>query len=209
MPDKFTRLPVQEKERILAACIAEFAQHGFTQASTNAIIKRANIPKGTLFFYFGSKKDLYLYVIDQAVERYTAMYNQAAGDPPGDLFERLLYFGQVRMQFALREPQLYQLFFNAFINTPEEIQEELRARYAAYAAASMQLLLQGIDRTPFRVDAPVEKVVKMIYLLVEGVYTRYQAQWQRQQPEQILASIEQLTEEVRGYFELIKKGVYR
>ena len=66
MPDNFTRIPIEEQERILEACITEFAQNGFTQASTNAIIKRAGIPKGTLFYFFGSKKELYLYVIDQA-----------------------------------------------------------------------------------------------------------------------------------------------
>ena len=213
MPDNFTRLPAAEQERILAACTAEFAQHGFTQASTNAIIKRAGIPKGTLFFYFGSKKDLYLYVIDQAVARYTAMFTQVAGEPPGDLFERLLYYGEVRLQFAMREPQLYQLFFNAFINTPAEIRAELQTRFGQYTAASMQMIFHGpgraLDRSPFWDGVSVEKVVEMVFMLMEGLFTRYQAQWQQQEPGEWLGSIEQLTGEVREYFEMIKKGVYR
>jgi TetR/AcrR family transcriptional regulator len=208
MPDNFTRLPPEDQERILAACIAEFARHGFTQASTNAIIKQAGIPKGTLFYFFGSKKDLYLYVIDQAITRYTAMSKEFASDPPGDLFERLLYYGQVRMQFALREPLLYQLFFNAFINTPAEIRAELLNRYGDYTSASMQMIFHNLDRSPFRAGVPVEKVVEMVFLMLEGIYSRYQTQWQQMEPEQSLESIARLTAEVREYFEMLKKGVY-
>ena len=36
----------------------EFAQSGFEKASTNEIVKRSNISKGSLFNYFNSKKDL-------------------------------------------------------------------------------------------------------------------------------------------------------
>jgi AcrR family transcriptional regulator len=209
MPDNFTRLPAQEQERILAACTAEFAQHGFSEASTNAIVRRAGIPKGTLFYFFGSKKELYLYVIDQAVARYAAMFRQVTGKPPGDLFERLLYFGQARLQFALREPLLYRLFFNAFIDTPAEIRAELQARFGGYTAASMQMILQDLDRAPFRAGVAVEKVLEMVFAMMEGLYARYQAQWQQMEPEQSLASIEQMTGQVREYFEMIKKGVYQ
>lgn len=209
MPDNFTRIPIEEQERILEACITEFAQHGFTQASTNAIIQRAGIPKGTLFYYFGSKKALYLHVIDRAVARYMELSAQAAGDPPGDLFERLLYFGQLRLRFAQREPMLYQLFFNAFINTPPEIRAELQARFAGYTQDSAQMLFANLDRSPFREGVVVEKVVEMVMMMMEGLYARYQAQWQQMEPKQTLESIEALTEEVRGYFEMMKKGVYK
>ncbi|RPJ40169.1 MAG: TetR/AcrR family transcriptional regulator, partial [Chloroflexi bacterium] len=173
MYENFTRLPQEEQERILGACIEEFAQHGFSQASTNAIIRKAGIPKGTLFLFSGSKKDLYLYVIDQAVTCYIQAFEQIASDPPADLFERLLYFGQARMQFAINEPLLYRLFFNAFTNTPDEIRAELQTRFAGYAKESMRRVYDGLDRTPFREGARVEQVVELVYLVLEGMYARY------------------------------------
>lgn len=209
MPDNFTRLPPEEQERILAACIAEFAEHGYRQASTNAIVKRAGIPKGTLFFYFGSKKELYLYVIDQAVARYTALFEKDAADPPADLFERLLYFGRSRMRFAISQPHLYRLFFNAFVNAPDEIRALLQSRFTDYASVSRQMLFEDLDLSPFRADAPVEQVVDLVFLVLEGIYNRYLTRWQGLGPEQSLEWVEQMTAEVRAYFELIKKGVYR
>jgi TetR/AcrR family transcriptional regulator len=209
MYENFTRLAPEEQQRILEACIEEFALHGFRQASTNTIIKRAGIPKGTLFFYFGSKKDLYLYVIDHAVAQYKQAFAQSAGHPPADLFERLLYFGQARMQFALREPLLYRLFYNAFLDPPEEIRAGLQARFADYAKESMQSVYQNLDRTPFRADAPVEQVIDLVYLLLEGIYSRYLSAESGLTPETSLNRIERLTAEVRQYFQIIKQGAYR
>jgi TetR/AcrR family transcriptional regulator len=169
----FERISPDEQRRILVACIEEFSQSGYEAASTNAIVKRAGIPKGTLFDYFGSKKDLYLYVIDHAVSRFVEAFNQRGGSMPGDLFERLIQRGRARMQFVIQAPRLYQLFFNAFINAPDEIQAELQARYAGNFQTSAQRLLDGLDRPKFRDDIQVEKAVELVNLLLEGLYNRY------------------------------------
>jgi AcrR family transcriptional regulator len=86
--ENFERIPKAEQESILAACIEEFARQGYSKASTNAIVKRAGIPKGTLFYYFGSKKDLFLYVFDYAIERYTTEFNRMAGELPSECTSR-------------------------------------------------------------------------------------------------------------------------
>ncbi len=106
----FERITAEEQARILDACIEEFAQHGYALASTNAIVKRAGIPKGTLFYYFGSKKDLYLYVLDHAVTRFVEAFDRLAGELPTDLFERLLHRGRTRMRFVIEHPRVYRLF---------------------------------------------------------------------------------------------------
>ena len=209
MVENFERIPTQEQQRILQACIQEFAQHGYTQASTNAIVKVAGIPKGTLFFFFGNKKNLYLYVIDYAVKRYVETFDQAAEELPTELFERLLRRGRMRMQFALAEPLIYQLFFNAFLHTPDEIKAELESRYAGYAAASASRLYAGLDRSRFRDGVDIEKAVELTNLLLEGVFSRYAPLLRQSQPEGALLLVEQLTGQVREYFELLKFGLYK
>lgn len=209
MYENFTRIPIEEQQRILNVCIEEFAQHGFANASTNAIVKKAHIPKGTLFFFFGSKKDLFLYVIDWAVAGYVSGFQQQAGELPSDLFERLLYIGRQRMQFAIQEPLLYQLLFSAFINLPPEIQTEMQSRFGGYAAASQQLVTQNLDRSRFREGVEIEKVVAMISLLMEGILSRALAEFRSSSSEQSLAIVDHLSKEVEQYFEMIKNGVYQ
>ena len=205
----FERISPEEQQRILEACIEEFAQHGYASASTNAIVTRAGIPKGTLFYYFGSKKDLYLYVIDHAVAQFVEAYDRLAGEMPSDLFERLLYRGHVRMQFAIEHPRLYQLFFNAFLNAPKEIQAELAPRFSGYAAESRARLIEGLDLTRLREGLEVGKAIELVNLVLEGIYNRHAPALRQSSPEESLALVEAITAETREYFEILKQGVYK
>jgi TetR/AcrR family transcriptional regulator len=209
MYENFERIPIEQQQRILQACLEEFALQGYEQASTNAIVGQAGIPKGTLFYFFGSKKHLYLYLIDYAVRRYVEQVNNSSQELPVDLFERLLARGRLRMQFAVHEPLLYRFFFNAFLHTPAEIQSEIAGRYVEYASTSRKLLFEGLDRSKFREDINIEQAIDLTNLVLEGFFSRYAGQISQGTPEQALAFVEQLSAQVQAYFDLLKRGLYR
>ncbi|MGI6412409.1 MAG: FtsX-like permease family protein [Syntrophomonadaceae bacterium] len=52
---RFYSLEKDKQERIINAALKEFARSGYERASTNVIIKEAEISKGSLFNYFNSK----------------------------------------------------------------------------------------------------------------------------------------------------------
>ena len=209
MYENFERIPTEQKRLILAACLKEFAQNSYEQASTNAIVREAGIPKGTLFYFFGSKALLYLYLIDYAVGSYVKQVNSKVEELPSDLFERLMALGRLRMHFAVQEPLLYRFLFNAFLHTPEHIKAELAGRYREYALSSHQLLTQGLDTSKFKEDIEIEKAIDLTSLVLEGILNRYAQQLSQGTPEQALALVEGLTLDVQEYFELLKSGIYR
>lgn len=208
MCENFKRIPIEDQQRILQACLEEFADHSYQQASTNAIVRRAGIPKGTLFFYFGNKQKLYLYLVDHAVAHFAAWMERSKQNMPSDLFERLLQRGRMRMQFAVQEPLLYRFFYQALLHTPSEIQAQMQSRYAGYAEASARQLYEGLDRSKFRPGVDVEQAIALINLVLEGLFSRHLSVLQDMPPEETLAWVESLDEEVRGYFELLKRGLY-
>jgi AcrR family transcriptional regulator len=59
---RFHKLPPEHQQDILRAAIEEFAAHGFNAASLNRIIDAAGISKGSMYYYFDGKEDLYAYV---------------------------------------------------------------------------------------------------------------------------------------------------
>jgi TetR/AcrR family transcriptional regulator len=209
MYDNFERIPKEQQRLILEACLEEFAQNGYEQASTNAIVRRAGIPKGTLFYFFGSKKQLYLYLIDYAVGRYVDQVKAKTEELPSDLFERLLALGRLRLRFAIQEPLLYQFFFNAFLHTPEELITEISVRYGEYATTSRRLLYEGLDSSKFRNDIDISQAIDLTSLVLEGIFSRYAQKLSQGTPEQALDFVEQLTSQVQGHFELLKTGIYR
>lgn len=68
MPKKlFHELQEDKKQKIISVSISEFAKYGYTDSSTNRIVKDSGISKGSLFKYFESKEDLYFYVTVQRI----------------------------------------------------------------------------------------------------------------------------------------------
>jgi AcrR family transcriptional regulator len=59
---RFTKLPAAQQEAIVHAALDEFARHGFHAASLNRMIDAAGISKGSMYYYFDGKGDLYAYV---------------------------------------------------------------------------------------------------------------------------------------------------
>lgn len=65
---RFAKLAPEQQQRILQAAIDEFAAHGFHDASLNQLIEAAGISKGSLYYYFDGKDDLYVYAVQTELE---------------------------------------------------------------------------------------------------------------------------------------------
>src|SRR5690625_4958553 len=85
---KFHKLTSEKQKQIINAAMKEFVQNGFDKASTNEIVKLANISKGSLFNYFKSKKDLYAYLIDYSVQIINQIVEKIDLDE-ADIFKRI------------------------------------------------------------------------------------------------------------------------
>ena len=66
---RFAKLAPEQQQRILQAAIDEFAAHGFHDASLNQVIETAGISKGSLYYYFDGKDDLYVYAVRAGLEQ--------------------------------------------------------------------------------------------------------------------------------------------
>jgi AcrR family transcriptional regulator len=65
---RFLRIDAASRRRILEAAAAEFASHGYEQASLNHVIGALGLSKGAFYYYFDGKADLFGAVIESAWE---------------------------------------------------------------------------------------------------------------------------------------------
>ena len=66
---RFAKLPPAQQQAILRAALDEFAAHGFHDASLNRVIEAAGISKGSMYYYFDGKEDLYAHVARVELEQ--------------------------------------------------------------------------------------------------------------------------------------------
>ena len=65
---RFAKLPAEQQQAIVRAARDEFAGRGFHDASLNRVIEAAGISKGSMYYYFDGKEDLYAYIVRTELE---------------------------------------------------------------------------------------------------------------------------------------------
>ena len=120
------RDPKVTKEKILVAAKAEFADKGIAGARVDTIAAQAGVNKQMIYYYFGSKEDLYYEVLRQRLsstedldtrlkvddpDRLAKRHDRAAADPENNRllvwealdFERTLAIGDQENRVALHK----------------------------------------------------------------------------------------------------------
>ncbi len=102
----------ERKQELLDAALAEFSRKSYEEASINRIIANAGISKGTFYYHFKDKADLYLYLIRHTSEqKWTFIQQRMASGPEtiggGDIFSKLKLQAQWGFEFAQACPEAH------------------------------------------------------------------------------------------------------
>lgn len=62
--DLFFRINENKRDRIISEAVKEFADKGYASANVNYIAKSAGISIGSLYKYFPTKDDLFMYIVE-------------------------------------------------------------------------------------------------------------------------------------------------
>lgn len=208
MNDRFENLPEEKKKRILDACIEEFALNGYDKASTNSIVKKADISKGILFHYFGNKKNLFLYVFDYCVNHMTEKYYSAKEKEPRDIFERIMWVSILKIRIIQEEPLKYRLVLLAISNMPEALKQELTEKYNTNYVKHMPQFFGDIDTSKFRKEIDPQKAIELIMMCTDGISNKYLQKYKSRPVDEVFDDLEKVMKEYNEYMEILKFGIY-
>lgn len=152
-PKRVTRHRPETAGRILAAAEEAFAAHGMAGARTERIAARARVNKGLLYYYFGSKRDLYRGVLRQLLEEFCQTISPAES-PRQPARERLIGFVNSYFDFLASHPNFPRLVQREVMESKGELEWILHDYYRPVLRGVVGLIEEGIRRGEFRrVDA--------------------------------------------------------
>jgi len=200
---KFINLEAEKRERIINAALKEFAQKGYDKASTNEIIKEAGISKGSLFNYFNSKKELYLFLIDYMVEIVDKIYDEVDWNET-DIFRRMKAIGLVKFKVYKKFPPVF-IFLKALAHEEAaEVKPEINKLGKSLIAGGLERGYKNIDLTKFRDDIDVQKAINIINWAILGF-----AEQQRDAVDSFEDIGMEVLDEWDDYFDLMKRCFYK
>ena len=130
-------MPLQryDKHAILEACLPVFARHGYDNTSTAMLAEAAGVSKALLFHHFGSKKELYLALLDHCMAPAKAHLNLASLLAYDDFFVARERLSVIKYEFSKQNPAAYRVLREAYLTTPADLKAEIEKRYLAFVQA--------------------------------------------------------------------------
>jgi TetR/AcrR family transcriptional regulator, upper aerobic nicotinate degradation pathway regulator len=153
----------ETRDAILKAATKIFAKNGFAGGRIDEISKAAKSYDRMIYYYFGSKEDLFIAVLEEMYKRFneaeTAL--ELSADQPIESLTAVIAF---MWTFYQRNPEFITLLNDENLHRGKHISKSLRAREYSSPAIQIieQLLESGVRKKVFRPGLAARDVYLMI-----------------------------------------------
>lgn len=158
----------ERKAQILTAARAVFVARGYAEARVEDVAKAAGLSKGAVYFYFPSKRDLFMaLVLSEHEATYRFLEDAERVELPAIV--KLLQVGRAYLAWfaGLDQPPRFFLMMTELALRDEEIRLECQALHQRFVDAVARVLAQGAAEGTFRPIDPVT-TAQMLKAMIDG-----------------------------------------
>jgi Transcriptional regulator len=164
----FEALPDEKRRRIMNAALALFAVNGYKKTAVDDIVAEAGISKGSIFYYFGSKRKFFLYLYEYAIKLTNDTILRQLDRRDSDLFSRMWKIQQMKLCLMTDYPSMYAFTARVAKERDESLREDVAAINKHYRTNVMSYAREGINTSRFRSDVHIDDVISMMNWVSEG-----------------------------------------
>lgn len=132
------------KKAIFEAAIKIFSSNGYNGATMDEVASIAGVAKGTLYYHFKSKEEIFKFIISEGMNIIREEINEATSKEE-DPFEKLKALCRVQLTLVYRHKDLFKVIMSQ-IWGQEDRQLELRAVIERYVKSIAELFKEAIDK---------------------------------------------------------------
>lgn len=162
---------LQTRSRLLQAAKELFKEKGFPSTTLAEIAQTAGLTRGAAYWHFKSKDEIFITVVEQALDDMTASKKQALNDPDCSAKERLHRL----LALPCTLPTEYALVNSVATLLPSYPQfAELEVSVQRHKDQLRQLVRDFLEEAQrqglLTLHASTESTTKLFFLLFEGLY---------------------------------------
>ncbi len=159
----------ERRAQILRAARSVFVEKGYLAARVQDIAKRAGLSKGAVYFYFSSKRELFLALVAEE-NKNTYSFLEAAEADERPAVVKLLDLGQKYLDYfaGLKSPPRFFLMMTEMAVRDDEIRATVQAVHHRFVAAAARILEQGMDEGTIRRGDP-DAMARMLKAIIDGL----------------------------------------
>lgn len=203
----FYQLDNEKKAKIINVGISEFAKYGYMNSSTNRIVKKSGISKGSLFKYFHSKEELYFYILDSVTAEFISCMEETIDSLPKELFKRVIKYSELEFAWYIQNPDKCKLIVKAFTKRDTEIYQKIENRYNLAGQDTFYKLLEDVDTKEFKWDK--QKMIDILKWFLKGFNEDFMNRTELKNNTEIDNIRNEYVKSLTEYIKLLKEGLIR
>ena len=168
MNDRFWELKKEKQDRMINSALKVFSQYGYKHASTDEIVRGAEISKGLLFHYFESKIGLYAFLYDYATRFVTLELTANVEKSESRYYELYKQILSAKANSMSQYPYIFLFLNKADEETDLDALSVISERREKYQRI-MHALRERADITAFNPGVDFEKVGVILDYTVDGL----------------------------------------
>lgn len=208
MPTPAPRDPEKE-ERIFNSATHIFAKFGYQNAKTDDIAADADVSKGLIFHYFGSKANLYIETIRRTFALLTREADHTVWQDSEDLNAMVSRTLRYKIQMQIDYPDEFNLSMVAYANNttlPIKMQKQLAEIWNSELQNDVPDLIRPVlNRMPIRDGITQDDVIKLVTAI--SMLIGEQAKVMVRQNQNIkIAEFDPIVDEAMKYMDILQHG---
>ncbi len=162
--------PLNGNTELCEAALDVFSTHSFGEASLNNIIKAAGMNKGSFYYRFYDKLDLYLSLFQRlSVEKLELFAQYDDTNTEDDFFASIKQKAMLGILFARREPR-YNALYRRFLTEEMSFRETV---VGVFGGVTENVLLRMVENAQLkgqiRSDISVQMMAEVFGILLERI----------------------------------------
>jgi len=200
--DMFLNLRAEKQQHIIDAALNIFGKNGYKKASVADIAEEAGIAKGMINYYFGSKKNLYLYLADLCFKSMASEMEKQFDNNVVDFFEKMKMSVRIKVNVIKGHAAILSFLSSVYTEKDSEVTAEIGLFLAEGMKFREQMLYSGVDESKFNDDVDPKLIDKFLLWAADGFTNSLKNGLG-------IDEIEAMTKELFDFLDLMKKCFYK
>lgn len=188
--------PLDQSQALYEAALTEFAAHSFQDASLNDILKAADMNKGSFYYRFSDKMELYLSLLYRVGMEKLKLFEEAGvSKSSGGFFDEFRNMAILGLRMAQKDVR-FLVFSRRILQEDPSVREQITKTFGNLSGT---LLTDMVERAKaageFRPDLPTETVVFVIETLLNHLDSMIPPDWD---DDTVLQAVDRLLDVIRS-----------
>ncbi len=197
--ERFLCLPIEKQNQIVDAALSLFGSVGYKKASVADIAEAAGISKAMVFYYFGSKKALYLYLCDFSGKLLKDEIDKGLDKNITDFFDKIKQATEIKMSVLKKFPGILSFLTSMYFETHKEVAEDIKRVVKEGETFSAAFVFGNAATHKFKDDVDPQLVLQILTYYSEGYISKAGKE----------TNFEKLMKDFYKCMELMRKNFYK